>query len=91
MPLGDVVPPLAHISPAVAAQMAEQPLIPLSVSGARQFFLSWRHGRLEVREPSWRRTSLHHGFQRLGQPDRCVFGVPEFVALQMHCGTGRPI
>ena len=49
MPLADVVPPLANISPTVAAQMAEQPLIPFGVSGARQFFLSWRHGRLEVR------------------------------------------
>ena len=52
MPLDDIVPPLARISPAVAASMAEQPLIPLSVSGARQFFLSWRHGRLEVRWPT---------------------------------------
>lgn len=46
--LADIVPPLANISPAVAAEMAQQPLIPLDVSGARQFFLSWRHGRLEV-------------------------------------------
>ena len=47
--LDDIVPPLANISPAVAAEMAQQPLIPLDVSGERQFFLSWRHGRLEVR------------------------------------------
>ena len=47
--MSDIVPPLANISPAVAAEMAEQPLIPLDVSGARQFFLSWRHGRLEAR------------------------------------------
>jgi len=47
--LDDIVPPLANISAAVAAEMAQQPLIPLDVSGERQFFLSWRHGRLEVR------------------------------------------
>ena len=47
--LADIVPPLANISPAVASEMARQPLIPLDVSGARQFFLSWRHGRLEAR------------------------------------------
>ena len=49
MKLDDIVPPLANISPAVAAEMAQQPLIPLDVSGERQFFLSWRHGGLEVR------------------------------------------
>lgn len=40
------MPPLANISPPVALQLAEQPLLPVSVSGDRQFFLSWRHGRL---------------------------------------------
>ena len=44
--LADIVPPLANISPAVAVQLAEQPLLPLSVAGDRQFFVSWRHGRL---------------------------------------------
>ena len=46
VPLSDMVPPLANISPPVALQLAEQPLLPVSVSGDRQFFLSWRHGNL---------------------------------------------
>lgn len=46
MDLEDVVPPLAGLPPAAAAAVAAQPLLPVAVSGDRQYVLSLRYGHV---------------------------------------------
>lgn len=51
VPFEDIVPTLGALSPAAAAEMAQQPLIPIRVtSDDRQYLLSWRHGHLLQRD-----------------------------------------
>jgi hypothetical protein len=42
--LEDVVPPLAGLQPAATNAVALQPMLPVSVSGDRQYVLSLRYG-----------------------------------------------
>lgn len=48
--ISDVVPPLRSQSREALAVMAKQPLLPLQVSGDRQYYISLRHGILADKE-----------------------------------------